>query len=149
MFSRLLSRAVPRFADCKAAVYLLEQEVRSRHAAEEKAFTKIEKTIRLHPRNPLGLSPLSPTLGKMFIATTEATVGGKLSLEVNGEKPPMDFFSRNLIKTQRYSIYEKEATAILEGLRHWQRFQLNKPFRIETDRKSLNWLLLKRTVQVN
>ncbi|KAL0273841.1 UNVERIFIED_CONTAM: hypothetical protein PYX00_006417 [Menopon gallinae] len=106
------------------------------------AFSKIKDSIRTHS----GL--LIPDVSKQFIVTTDAsdtTMGGTLSQVLNGVKTPVDFFSRNFNKTQRrYSTYEKEATAILEALRHWRHFLLGRPFRIETDHKPLKWLLSKK-----
>lgn len=109
---------------------------------QEKSFMDIKKIIEKDP------SVKIPDPNIPFIVTTDASdrsFGGTLSQIIDGEKMPVDFFSRNFNQTQcRYSTYEKEATAIIEALKHWRLFLLGKPFRIESDHRPLRWLLSKR-----
>ncbi|KAL0271862.1 UNVERIFIED_CONTAM: hypothetical protein PYX00_008824 [Menopon gallinae] len=134
---------IPNFASMAQPIYDCTNKSKfSWQAEEERAFAQIKEAIRRETGLPV------PDVTKQFTVTTDASdvaMGGTLTQLIDGEKRPVDFFSRNFNKTQRrYSTYEKEATAIIEALKHWRYFLLGKPFRIETDHKPLKWLLSKR-----
>ena len=54
---------------------------------------------------------------------------------------PVAFFSRTLNSNEtRYSSVEKEATAIVEGIRKWSHFLLGRHFTLITDQKSVAFM---------
>ncbi|KAJ4439883.1 hypothetical protein ANN_08012 [Periplaneta americana] len=54
---------------------------------------------------------------------------------------PVAFFSRTLSKTeQRHSAVEKEAYAIVEALRKWRHYLINRYFKLITDQKSVMFM---------
>ena len=56
----------------------------------------------------------------------------------------MAFFSRMLISTKRrHPSIEKEACAIIEAVRHWQHYLMNRHFVIKTDQASVKFMLQK------
>lgn len=109
---------------------------------EEESFTKIKEMIRVNPSLQIP-RPKIP-----FVVTTDASetgMGAVLAQDIDNQRTPVDFFSRKWTKTQKnYATVEKEATAIIEALRHWRHFLLGAPFKIESDHKPLQWLLSKK-----
>lgn len=111
---------------------------------EEESFTKIKEMIKHDPTLRI------PRPEVPFIVTTDASevgMGGVLAQDIEGTRTPVDFFSSKWSKPQRnYATVEKEATAIIQALRHWRHFLLGAPFRIESDHKPLQWLMTKKDV---
>ena len=108
---------------------------------EEEAFHLIRMNIEKNSEVKI------PDPSLKFIVTCDASdvgYGATLSQFIDGEKTAVDFFSKMFSSAQKkYSTYDKEATAILEALKHWRHYLLGRPFRIETDHKPLKWLLSK------
>ena len=87
----------------------------------------------------------SPHCSKAFILQTDASdrgVGAVLSQrDDDGIEHPVGYFSRNLLpQEQRYATVEKECLAIKLGIQAFRIYLLGRPFKIQTDHRSLEWL---------
>ena len=87
----------------------------------------------------------SPDFSKEFILQTDASdrgVGAILSQhDGDGYDHPTAYFSRKLLpREERYSTIEKECLAIKLGTEAFRVYLLGKPFVIQTDHRSLEWL---------
>lgn len=111
-------------------------------AQQDESFAKLKEMIAAEPRVAI------PDTNAKFIVTTDASdigMGGTLEQLVDGQREIIEFYSKAFNKCQqRYSTYEKEATAIVSAIEHWKHFLMGRPFRVETDHKPLCWLLSKR-----
>ena len=69
-------------------------------------------------------------------------IGAVISHMIAGEERPIAYASRTLTKAeQNYSQLEKEALAIVFGVRHFHQYLCGKRFILETDHKPLTYLL--------
>lgn len=69
-------------------------------------------------------------------------IGAVISHKILGEERPIAYASRTLTKAeQNYSQLEKEALAIVFGVRHFHQYLCGKRFILETDHKPLTYLL--------
>lgn len=113
----------------------------------EDNFKKLKE--RLAERPSLYLHDMN----KPFIVTTDASdigMGAVLQQEVDGQRRIAEFMSRMFNATERrYSVIEKEATAIKVALEKWRHFLLGCEFTIERDHRPLHWLLTKKIVLGN
>ena len=98
-------------------------------------------------KNVLTSTPVlsSPNFEKMFILQTDASnygVGAVLSqADAEGLDHPIAFFSRKLLdREQKYSTTEKECLAIKLAVDAFQVYLLGRPFVIQTDHRTLQWL---------
>ena len=87
----------------------------------------------------------SPNFSKEFILQTDASergVGAVLSqLDNNAIDHPVSFFSKKLLPhEERYSTIEKECLAIKKVIQAFKVYLMGRPFTIETDHHSLEWL---------
>ena len=87
----------------------------------------------------------SPDLGKEFVLQTDASdrgVGAVLSQRMSdGEEHPIAYYSRKLLpREERYSTVEKECLAVKLGIQAFRVYLLGRPFKIQTDHRSLVWL---------
>ena len=87
----------------------------------------------------------SPDFDKPFTLQTDASdrgVGAVLSqVDDEGADHPIAYFSRKLLlKEERYSTIEKECLAIKLGIQAFRIYLLGRPFFIQTDHRSLEWL---------
>ena len=87
-----------------------------------------------------------PDLSKSFFLTTDASniaIGGVLQQkDENNHLRPLTFFSRKLNQSEmNYSTIEKEALAIIYGLKINRSLCLGFPIIIHTDHRPLTWLL--------
>ena len=87
----------------------------------------------------------TPDLEKPFVLQTDASqrgVGAVLSqLDEVGADHPVAFFSRKLLpREERYSTIEKECLAIKLAIHAVRVYLLGRPFTIQTDHRSLEWL---------
>ena len=58
-----------------------------------------------------------------------------------GDEHPVAYYSRKLLpREERYSTIEKECLAIKLGIQAFRVYLLERPFVIETDHRSLEWL---------
>ncbi len=87
----------------------------------------------------------SPDFSKPFVLQTDASdrgVGAVLSQQdASGVEHPIAYFSRKLLpREERYATVEKECLAIKLGVHAFRVYLLGRPFVIETDHRSLEWL---------
>ena len=87
----------------------------------------------------------SPNFEKMFILQTDASnygVGAVLSqADAEGLDHPIAFFSKKLLdREQKYSTIEKECLAIKLAVNAFQVYLLGRPFVIQIDHRTLQWL---------
>ena len=105
----------------------------------DKAFTELKKQLCSDPVLK------SPDFDRAFILQTDASnrgVGAVLSqIDDNGEEHPVAYFSRKLLeREEKYSTIEKECLAIKLAIQAFRVYLLGKPFTIQTDHRSLEWL---------
>ena len=105
----------------------------------EAAFQKL--------KNCLCSTPVlrSPDFDRTFIVQTDASnrgVGAVLSqVGEDGTDHPIAYYSRKLLpREERYSTIEKECLAIKLAVQTFRVYLLGKPFIIQTDHRSLEWL---------
>ena len=69
-------------------------------------------------------------------------VGAVLSqIRSDGGEHPIAYYSRKLLpREERYSTVEKECLAVKLGIQAFRVYLLGRPFRIQTDHRSLVWL---------
>ena len=105
----------------------------------ERAFTTLKKLLCTTPVLK------SPDFTKDFILQTDASergVGAVLSQKDDeGLDHPISYFSRKLLpREENYSTIEKDCLAIKLGVHAFRFYLLGKPFVIQTDHRSLEWL---------
>ena len=88
---------------------------------------------------------MCPDFGKEFYLQTDASnrgVGAVLSqLDADGLDHPVAFYSRKLLpREEKYSTIEKECLTICLGVQAFCVYLLGRPFTIQTDHRSLEWL---------
>ncbi|KAD3067011.1 hypothetical protein E3N88_34891 [Mikania micrantha] len=82
-----------------------------------------------------------PDFTKTFVIETDASSKG-LGAVLMQDNHPLAFISKGLsMKQQVMSVYEKELLAVLMAVKHWHHYLIAKHFIIETDHKSLKYLL--------
>jgi len=98
-------------------------------------------------KNELCSSPVlcSPDFQKDFVLQTDASeraVGAVLSqCDESGDDHPIAYFSRKLLgREEKYSTVEKECLAIKLGIQAFRVYLMGRPFSIQTDHRSLEWL---------
>ena len=87
----------------------------------------------------------SPDFRRRFILQTDASnhgIGAVLSqCDDDGTEHPVAFYSRKLLpREERYSTVEKECLAIKLATHAFRVYLLGRPFEIQTDHRSLEWL---------
>ena len=87
----------------------------------------------------------SPDFTRQFILQTDASdraIGTVLSqVDGEGEEHPVGYFSRKLLpREERYATVEKECLAIKLGIEAFRVYLLGRPFIVQTDHRSLEWL---------
>ena len=98
-------------------------------------------------KNVLTSTPVlsSPDFEKTFFLQTDASnygVGAVLSLtDAEGLDHPVAYFRHKLLeREQKYSTIEKECLAIKLAVKAFQMYLLGRPFIIQTDYQTLQWL---------
>ena len=86
-----------------------------------------------------------PDFSLPFVLQTDASgraIGAVLSQVVgDGEEHPVAYYSRKLLpREEKYSTVEKECLAIILGIQTFRVYLLGRPFTIQTDHRSLEWL---------
>ncbi|KAI9549162.1 hypothetical protein GHT06_004912 [Daphnia sinensis] len=75
-----------------------------------------------------------PNFNEKFLLFTDAC-------DYDGQEHPLAYFSRQLRKAEmKYSTTEKEALAVIEAIKHFRHYLLDKPFEIISDHRPLQWL---------
>ena len=86
----------------------------------------------------------NPDFDRLFIVQTDASdraIGAVLSqLSDEGSEHPVAYYSRKLPREERYSTVEKECLAIRLAVQAFKVYLLGKPFTVQTDHRSLEWL---------
>lgn len=86
-----------------------------------------------------------PIQGDTFILEVDASdnaVGAILSVERDERRLPIEFASKVLSTAERkWPAREKEAYAIIWGLRHFDRYLRGRSVKVYTDHKSLKWFM--------
>ena len=87
----------------------------------------------------------NPDFDRLFIVQTDASdrgIGAVLSqLSDEGSEHPVAYYSRKLLpREERYSTVEKECLAIRLAVQAFKVYLLGKPFTVQTDHRSLEWL---------
>ena len=105
----------------------------------EEAFSKLKACLCSAP------VLRSPDFSRTFILQTDASergVGAVLSqTDDDGSDHPVAYFSRKLLpREERYSVIEKECLAIKLGIQAFRVYLLGRPFVVQTDHRSLEWL---------
>jgi hypothetical protein len=85
--------------------------------------------------------PSLPTFVAVDASETSRAVGGVLSQQDEHGMRPVAYFSRKMNDTEmRYGVRDKELLACKECLQHWRMFLLGRPFTLQSDHKSLQYL---------
>ena len=87
----------------------------------------------------------SPDLSRPFILQTDASergIGAVLSqTTTKGDEHPIAYYSRKLLpREEHYAVVEKECLAIKLGIQAFRVYLLGRPFVVQTDHRSLEWL---------
>ncbi|KZR98931.1 Uncharacterized protein APZ42_005418, partial [Daphnia magna] len=105
---------------------------------EQLAFEKL--------RNFLVTPPVLayPNFNEKFLLFTDACdygIGSVLSQMQDGHEHPIAYSSRQLTKAEsKYGTTEKEALAVIDAIKHFRHYLLDKPFEIIGDHRPLQWL---------
>ena len=105
----------------------------------EKAFSNLKNELMAH-------TLLSyPDFQKEFILQCDASnvgIGYVLSQKKDDIEMPISMSGRTLTPAERnWSVFEQEGLALVCGIKHFKSYLINTKFIVETDHKSLIWLL--------
>ena len=104
----------------------------------EKAFHEIiAKTLAYPVKN-------APT----YLVTDASVIAADAVLhqKINGDLRPLVFFSWAFINAQlKYSVFDKELTAIHMAVKHFKYFLEGRKFKIVTDQRSLTHAILSKS----
>ena len=105
----------------------------------DRAFRKIKDFLCQQP------ILRSPDFKRTFVLQTDASergIGVVLSQrDEKGMDYPIAYFSRKLLPRETwYSTIEKECLAIKLGMQNFKVYLLGRPFEVQTDHRSLEWL---------
>lgn len=76
----------------------------------------------------------------LFVDASDTAVGAALHQVIDGEFQPLGFYSKKLTDTQRkYSTYDRELTAMYQGVRHFRFMLEGRQCFIVTDHKPLTF----------
>ena len=133
---------IPDFASVAAPLTDLIQKI----CPDRVVWTPECGSAFLKQKNRLCSDPVlrSPDFTRPFVLQTDASergVGAVLSqLDDNGDDHPVAYFSRKLLPREKYSTVEKERLAIKLAVQAFNVYLLGRPFTIQTDHRSLQWL---------
>jgi len=85
-----------------------------------------------------------PDFSEKFLIYTDASnygLGAVLSQIRNGKDQPIAYASRHLNTTEiKYSTVEKEAAALVFGIKRFRHYLQDDPFTMISDHRPLQWL---------
>ena len=82
-----------------------------------------------------------PNFQQPFTIEADAAIDG-IGAVITQNNKPIAFMSKTLGQSKiSWSIYAKEMLAILQSIRMWRPYLIRKRFFIQTDQKSLKYLL--------
>lgn len=142
-------RSLPKAAETQAPLNALLQGSTKNDKREiswtselEKAFEQIKfslanATLLTHPAS----APLRITSN-----ASDTAMGAVLEQLINGTWKPLGFFSKKFSSAQRqYSAYDRELTAIYEGIKYFRHMIEGSNFSIRTDHKPLKFAFKQRS----
>ena len=124
----------------------------TKNSAPSVVWTDACDTAFAELKRRLTTSPVlkSPNLSQPFILQTDASdrgVGAVLGQAVlsqicsDGKEHPVSYYSRKLLpREERYATVEKECLAIKLAIHAFRVYLLGRPFVVQTDHRSLEWL---------
>lgn len=104
------------------------------------AFTVLKK--------PMASIPIlaMPNFEAPFVITTDAS-NNSIGVVLSQQDRPIAFMSRALgVSKQSWSTYAKEMLAILQAIRTWRPYLLGRKFYIQTDQRSLKYMVEQRVI---
>ena len=103
-----------------------------------RAFQNLKKDIANS-----AIAAINPSA--LLIVETDAS-DSAISASVRQHGRPVAFFSRTLSKSERrHTTIEKEAYAIVEALRKWRHYLIDRHFYLITDQKSVSFMFNPKT----
>lgn len=135
------ARFVPHFsALCEPLNRLRRKNVPFIWGPEQTAaLDAIKKALTSHPVLRL------PNFNLEFVLSSDGSgsgLGAQLSQEYDGVLLPVAYASRPLTKHEKNKdTLELECSAVVFGLQRFQQYLEHRPFKLQTDSSSLNWLL--------
>lgn len=104
----------------------------------ETAFNKLKRAMTTTPTLAL------PDFSKPFVIQTDAS-GEGIGAILSQNDQPIAFMSRSLGAAKKlWSTYAREMLAIIVAIRTWRPYVLGQRFTIQTDQRSLRYLLEQR-----
>ena len=86
-----------------------------------------------------------PDFNLPFILATDASndaIGMVLGQKQNGREVVISYAGRKLNPAERnYSVTEREALAVVDGVRHFQTYLYGRQFTVLTDHNAVRWLM--------
>ena len=142
-----LSGYYRRFIENYSSIALPLTDLTKKSAVNQVKWTPACSTAFQKLKRVLTCAPVlkSPDFTRQFILQTDASdrgVGAVLSQRDSaGVEHPVGFFSRKLLpREERYATVEKECLAIKLGIQAFRVYLLGRPFVVQTDHRSLEWL---------
>lgn len=107
----------------------------------QEAQQAFEDTKKLLNKSKI-LMPFNPELATVVATDASPHALGAVLLQIhNGEERPVQFASCTLSSSeQNYSQLEKEALAIIYGVKKFHKFLYGRKFKLITDHKPLKWI---------
>jgi len=108
------------------------------HEKAETAFLALKQVMTTAPTLAM------PNFKDVFTVETDAS-GNGIGAVLTKQGKPMVFMSRALgVAKTSWSTYSKEMLAIIEAICLWRPYLLSRKFNIQTDQRSLKYLLEQR-----
>lgn len=102
------------------------------HAFEKCKQQLADATLLAHPSATAQLA--------LFVDASDTAVGAALHQEIDGQLQPLGFYSKKLNDAQRnYSTYDRELTAMYQGVRHFRYMLEGRSCYIRTDHLPLTF----------
>ena len=136
-------RFIPDYASIAAPL----SDLTRKNAPAHVTWTAVCEHLFQQIKTLLCTSPVlqAPDFDRPFVLQTDASdrgIGAVLSqYDDSGVEHPVAYYSRKFLpREERYSTVEKECLAIKLGVHAFRVYLLGRPFTIQTDHQSLEWL---------